>query len=89
MREPLALPARASRLTNPDIYEDVLRGIWSSDEVGVSTAQSAAEAERASSMQTIQFALLDPHSPGWSGIHMRTKLREQQPEIQVAIMTLR
>src|SRR5437899_13023078 len=54
---------------------------------GMSTAQSVAEAERIGSTQTIDFALLDLILPDGNGIELGARLREQQPEIHVAIRT--
>ena len=54
---------------------------------GISTAQSATEAERIGSGQAIDFALLDLILPDGNGIDLGAKLSEQHSGIHVALMT--
>jgi ATP-dependent Clp protease ATP-binding subunit ClpA/ActR/RegA family two-component response regulator len=53
----------------------------------VCTAQSVSEVETISAAQKIDFALLDLMLPDGNGIDLGARLREQQPEIQIAVMT--
>jgi DNA-binding NtrC family response regulator len=53
----------------------------------VTTAQSPVEAEEISAGGKIDFALLDLLLPDGNGMELAAKLVEQQPGVQIAIMT--
>jgi ATP-dependent Clp protease ATP-binding subunit ClpA len=54
---------------------------------GVTTAQSVADVETLQPELPVDFALLDLILPDGNGIELGVKLKEQRPNLQVAIMT--